>query len=1302
MRRLLHKVLEHPLLLVLAMVLSCGCGGQREQAHGLNETALDYLWISLDSSSHYAALALDCAGADRTEKAQALNTLARVAFMGMDYGSAWDLYGQVLDSHPGISMQITANIGLMRICQRTSDNLAFYEYRNRILLLLRTMHDEESRLSAQDLGKLESLERSFRMESAMYYHDLGQTAQADDEMQSVSQDSGLRQDTDRWLMYLYLQGLGIGLEPERSGMQERLYCLEQCMKQAEKCGNRRMETVSAVALSSLILETEGDIQKAMDLASRSLDVARDYHGGYETVQALCQMARCQISAEQYKDALFDLNEALEIAERASGTGIWDYAVPECVASIHEIMSVAWSGLDNADESDLHRDIYLEIQKTIRLDRRYEARRVLLEQSNHRLSGLILGIGIAILLLAVIYILVLRRVRKSNLNYARLMEQSVDLCRTILQPVPAEELQDRMDAVVAPRLCSLTGAANVTVTAPGRVDVDWGGHRPNRDSRAVVETVSPFLEQAYANSQLLLWQSDTIEQARKQHYLYLVHRAESKRGNLVRKTCCQVVAQCLPWIDRMKSQIERLSGLEPGTPEYEQGMDYVSELASMINRYNDILAGWIGIRQGLVTLNISSFPIQELLNIVGQGTSAFRNKGVELSVLPSDAVVRADRVLTLFMINTLADNARKFTPQGGKVTVQVQEETEYVEISVSDTGIGLSESDVQRINHDKVLDSGSIGDAGTEHGSGFGLMNCKGIIDKYVKSHPMFSVCRFHVDSVKGKGSRFSFRLPKGVRKALSILLLMLSVTLPADAQENPDSLLALAYDYAYNAYSLNVDGDSRAALEQARLAFDMLNADYLEHGGQGRMLALWDSLPAAELQWIEERHATDYETVLWIRNEVAVSALALKDWNLYHYNDEAYLKLFKQYFSDSLVEQDCAELQHSNSNLSIAFILFVLVLVTAFLVLFAVYARHWIRHRSDLKQMLGIMDSIRRSLDTVSVENFDVGNTLQTMCDSIFPDMDSLFGLDGLGIGLPDGERVIHVVSGKPGAASDCVTVPMVNGPDQPETGTLEMWLKGDDIQNRQVLDMITGYLAAAMPSMLLRFESGFNDLNQLSEESARMKMEQERLHINNMVLDNCLSTLKHETVWYPNRIMQLAAARDRTDMPELVSYYRNVFGILSHQVLDETRIPLVQRSSVSSRSIVDDVLRTMSRKYPSLQFECDGPDLAVEADEELVRFLLENLVSRSMELGCQGPVSVSIAADGDFVRFALFCPGIHPATDTLFSPLGNPDSMAFVLCSQIIREHDESFGHIGCRINAESRQGGTLLWFTLPNAERI
>ena len=159
----------------------------------------------------------------------------------------------------------------------------------------------------------------------------------------------------------------------------------------------------------------------------------------------------------------------------------------------------------------------------------------------------------------------------------------------------------------------------------------------------------------------------------------------------------------------------------------------------INDYNDVLTQWIQMRQGELNLHIESFTLQSLFDIVQKGRMGFQLKGIELAVEPTTAVVKADKVLTLFMINTIADNARKFTPIGGTVRIYANEREDSVEICIEDNGQGMSDRQQANIfNHKSIIDEKGAADSlnakGTDNqpSHGFGLMNCKGIIDKYHK------------------------------------------------------------------------------------------------------------------------------------------------------------------------------------------------------------------------------------------------------------------------------------------------------------------------------------------------------------------------------------------------------------------------------------------------------------------------------------------------------------------------------------------------------------------------------------------
>ena len=158
-------------------------------AFDLNERAISYLWNNLDSAEQYARYALEVSGRHSDERAKAVNTLARIAFMRMDFTRSWELYSSVPAITRNMLEVVASEIGLMRICQRTSDNVSFYEYRNRILLDLRALHEEQETLNDAQTERLLSLERSFRMESARYWFELEQLGLAGHEMSYVVADN---------------------------------------------------------------------------------------------------------------------------------------------------------------------------------------------------------------------------------------------------------------------------------------------------------------------------------------------------------------------------------------------------------------------------------------------------------------------------------------------------------------------------------------------------------------------------------------------------------------------------------------------------------------------------------------------------------------------------------------------------------------------------------------------------------------------------------------------------------------------------------------------------------------------------------------------------------------------------------------------------------------------------------------------------------------------------------------------------------------------------------------------------------
>jgi signal transduction histidine kinase len=110
---------------------------------------------------------------------------------------------------------------------------------------------------------------------------------------------------------------------------------------------------------------------------------------------------------------------------------------------------------------------------------------------------------------------------------------------------------------------------------------------------------------------------------------------------------------------------------------------------------------------------------------------------------------ADPDMAQTVIRNLVSNSIKFTPKNGKIEISSKQTDGMVQVTVSDTGVGLSKEQTDKIF---ALDhkASTIGTAG-ERGTGLGLPLCKEMIEKYGG--------KIWVESVPGEGTQFHFTLP---------------------------------------------------------------------------------------------------------------------------------------------------------------------------------------------------------------------------------------------------------------------------------------------------------------------------------------------------------------------------------------------------------------------------------------------------------------------------------------------------------------------------------------------------------------
>ena len=145
---------------------------------------------------------------------------------------------------------------------------------------------------------------------------------------------------------------------------------------------------------------------------------------------------------------------------------------------------------------------------------------------------------------------------------------------------------------------------------------------------------------------------------------------------------------------------------------------------------------------------------ELCDIVETNIMLFKttasNKGINIfSTVNGETKVFADKIMLKTVLRNLIGNAIKFSHKDGTIKISSKLCEEFVEVIVSDNGVGISEKTKEKLFNPTIFHS-SAGTA-NEQGTGLGLLLCKEFVEK--------NGGRIWVESGEGKGSDFKFTVP---------------------------------------------------------------------------------------------------------------------------------------------------------------------------------------------------------------------------------------------------------------------------------------------------------------------------------------------------------------------------------------------------------------------------------------------------------------------------------------------------------------------------------------------------------------
>ena len=1402
----------------------------------LNGKAYTYRYRSLDSSYKYANEAYRQVNFYKSGKAEASNNLGFCAFMAMDFDRAEALHKEVYKLTKNELELLIADIGLMKICQRTAMNKEFYDYRNSALKRMKRIREESDLFADRhEALRLDYAFTEFFIVSSIYYYYLQQRQEAITSLNRIPEDEALT-DTNQLLYYHYIKGSASLVEatkPEDRKMREfdQLYIT---WRTAVQTNHPYFEGNGLQGLANLMVSPNNfelfrtrrgyaldqfgfpvDSLLPLRMAQRALEKFREYNDLYQIAGAYVSIGKYMNEHGRYTEALDTLAKALDCVNQhhmlyyhhaadtldklhvfvegdTTYTGVpWIMqedvrTVPEWISRIREQLSVSYAGLGMKYASDYNRNIYLDILNYTRQDKELESRYLSLEADSRQMTLVLSLVIVGLVLVVILWWFFNKRSKIRNQVDVERLQRILTLCRDITSSIPMNVplIQQGIDQLFG------KGRLQLEIPEEGKAAL-VPLHRLNRDEKALVHVLEPYIVWAADNEQMVEALSDERMQLEKQRYVYEQHIAGNKRQNLIKKACLAIVNGINPYIDRILNEVHKLTerGDIDNAKIKKEKYQYIDELVTTINEYNDILALWIKMKQGTLSLNIETFSLNELFELLGKGRRAFEMKNQKLEIEPTTVMVKADRALTLFMINTLAENARKYTPEGGTIKVYARiTEDAYVEISVEDNGRGISEEDVAHIIGEKVYDSRVIGMKNAadpevlkeNKGSGFGLMNCKGIIEKYKKTNDLFRGCVFDVESELGKGSRFYFRLPSGVRKAMGVLLLCLLLPLgmvsclhdpiPPMLQDGDsivvvmdsayEDLLDVASDYANAAYFANVDENYELALQYIDSAMLFLNEHYEKYARPDRphryMKLVGEGTPA-EISWWNELFDSDYHVILDIRNEAAVAFLALKQLDAYSYNNSAFTDLYKLQGEDQTLEAYCRQLERSNTNKTVGIILCFVLLIVSLVGYYFLYMRKRLQNRLNLEQVLEINQKVfaaslvrpqeQENAEALQREESTLKEIPQRIVDEAFGSVNELLTIDRMGIAVYNetthrleyasrpGQEMPEMVeqcfsSGEYLSEQHLQAIPLMveAGGEHQCVGVLYLERREGTEQetDRLLFELVARYVAIVVFNAVVKLATKYRDIESAHEETRRASWEDSMLHVQNMVLDNCLSTIKHETIYYPNKIKQIVGRLNAQNlseteereavetMTELIEYYKGIFTILSSCASRQLEEVTFRRTVIPVQELLDAAgkyfKKLMKNRPERIELEIEPMEAKVIGDVNQLRFLLENLIDEALTVREDGVIRLQARKDNEYIRFLftdtrreksveelnqLFYPNLARMTS---GEKGELRGTEYLVCKQIIRDHDEFAGRRGCRINAEPAEGGGFtVYFTIP-----
>ncbi len=275
-----------------------------------------------------------------------------------------------------------------------------------------------------------------------------------------------------------------------------------------------------------------------------------------------------------------------------------------------------------------------------------------------------------------------------------------------------------------------------------------------------------------------------------------------------------------------------------TAEIQKMSQSIHRSARTVFRLLENLLTWARMQMGRMEYQPQDLSLkQTAAQTVDVLTATANQKGVTLhNSISADMFVYADPNMLDTVIRNVTNNAIKFTPKGGQVTIEAQPQpvneadaTPQIAVAITDTGVGISPENLDKLF--KLDSQHTTTGTDKESGTGLGLLLCKELVEQHGG--------QIWVESTGGEGTTVRFTIPVGDAAAVD--------TAPHLAPLDADDMESPSIDQA----AYNNEAQTISATDIMKLG------DSISQSARGIYTMLDDlfSWVATELSWLPHQPA---------------------------------------------------------------------------------------------------------------------------------------------------------------------------------------------------------------------------------------------------------------------------------------------------------------------------------------------------------------------------------------------------------------------------------------------------------------